>query len=230
MHAATGRLSSRKPNAQQVPRRGDDALALRRLFQAPEGKKLVKADFSAVEMRIMARLSEDETMMSAFKEGQDLHSLTASRISGQPLGRITKAQRDAAKVVNFLLIYGGSAETLQWRALSDYGIVMSLEEAHEAVAKYFDVYLGCSGMAGEADQGDELHPQALLPRFRAGLLRSAPDLHFHSPGPEEGVAQVRCRAQGLEVPALQHTLSRHRRGPHKVGHVRAGDRLSSEDV
>jgi DNA polymerase I len=142
MHAATGRLSCKKPNAQQVPSRGEDGLALRRLFKAPDGKKLVIADFSAIEMRIMAYLSGDETMIRAFQEGQDLHKLTASRISGQPLDEITKPQRDGAKAVNFLLIYGGSAQTLQWHAFADYGVVMSLEEANEAAEKYFEVYSG----------------------------------------------------------------------------------------
>jgi len=142
LQGSTGRLSCRRPNAQQVPRRGEDALALRKLFQAPPGKKLVRADFSTIEMRIMARLSGDQTMIEAFREGQDLHRLTASKISGQPIEQITKEQRDAAKVVNFLLIYGGSAQTLQWRAESDYGVIMSLEEACQAQDKYFEAYSG----------------------------------------------------------------------------------------
>jgi len=142
LQGSTGRLSCRRPNAQQVPKKGDDGLALRRLFQAPPGKKLVNADFSTIEMRIVAYLSGDQTMIEAFREGQDLHRLTASKISGLPLEQISKEQRNAAKVVNFLLIYGGSAETLQWHALSDYGIIMSLEEACQARDKYFEAYSG----------------------------------------------------------------------------------------
>ena len=75
-----GRFSSREPNAQQIPKRGEDALAMRRLFKAPPGKKLIKADFSGIELRIMACLSQDKTMIEAFQAGQDLHKLTASKL------------------------------------------------------------------------------------------------------------------------------------------------------
>lgn len=142
LQSSTGRLSSRKPNAQQMPRRGEDSLAIRRLFKAPPGKRLVKADFSAIELRVMAYLSRDESMLRAFQEGRDLHKLTASKVSGQPLDQITRDQRQAAKCINFLLIYGGSAETLQQCALCDYGVVMSLDEAYEAHVRYFESYPG----------------------------------------------------------------------------------------
>lgn len=142
LQSATGRLSFRKPNAQQLPKRGEGSQEIRKLFRAPPGKKLVKVDFACIEMRIMAYLSGDETIIRAFQDGQDLHMLTASKISGQPLDHITKDQRQAAKIVNFLLIYGGSAETLKQRALFDYGIFMTLEDAREAREKYFEIYSG----------------------------------------------------------------------------------------
>jgi DNA polymerase-1 len=142
LKSATGRLCSCRPNAQQIPSRGDDATVIRKLFKAAPGKKFVKADFSAIELRIMAYLSGDETMQSALQEGQDLHKLTASRVSGLPLEQVTREQRQAAKTINFLLIYGGSAQTLQWRALSDYGNFMSLDEAEEARNKFFATYPG----------------------------------------------------------------------------------------
>lgn len=82
LRSATGRLSSCRPCAQQIPRKGNDAAAIRKLFSASFGKKIVKADFSAVELRIMAYLSGDQTMIKALQEGQDLHRLTASKISG----------------------------------------------------------------------------------------------------------------------------------------------------
>jgi DNA polymerase I len=142
LQASTGRLTSRKPNAQQMPKRGEDASAIRKIFKAPFRKKLVKVDFACIEMRIMAYLSGDETMIKAIQEGQDLHRLTASKIAGQPIQQITEDQRRAAKIINFLLIYGGSAETLQLRAFLDYGIFMSLEEAEDARKRYFEVYSG----------------------------------------------------------------------------------------
>jgi DNA polymerase-1 len=142
LQASTGRLTSRRPNAQQVPIRGDDALAVRRLFLAPPGKKIVKADFSSIELRIIAYLSGDEAMLNAFHDGLDLHKTTASKISGLSLDQVTSDQRQAAKCINYLLIYGGSAETLQRRALFDYGVIMSMDEAKEAQERYFEAYSG----------------------------------------------------------------------------------------
>jgi DNA polymerase I len=140
--SSTGRISSRNPNAQQIPRAGEDAAAIRRLFSPAPGKRYVKADFSAIELRIMACLSGDKAMQEAFQNDIDLHRLTASRISGVPIEQVTDQQRQAAKIMNFLLIYGGSAKTLQWRILSDYGSFISLEEAEEAKEKFFQSYEG----------------------------------------------------------------------------------------
>jgi DNA polymerase I len=137
-----GRFSSRDPNIQQIPKQGEEGLAIRRLFRAPPGKKLIKADLSGIELRIMARLSQDKTMIEAFQAGQDLHKLTASKISGLPIEQITKAQRQGAKAVNFLLIYGGQPELLQRRAKETYGVDLSLEEAKEAHRKFFQTYPG----------------------------------------------------------------------------------------
>ncbi len=138
--STTGRISSRNPNAQQIPRAGDDAPAIRGLFSPAPGKKYVKADFSTIELCIMAYLSGDKAMHEAFRNGIDLHRLTASKISGATIEQVTAQQRQAAKIMNFLLIYGGSAKTLQWRALSDYGVFMSLDEAEEARARFFQNY------------------------------------------------------------------------------------------
>lgn len=140
--STTGRISSRDPNGQQIPRAGDDAPAVRELFVPDEGMRFVKADYSTIELRIMACLSGDSAMQQAFREGADLHRLTASRICGVPLEEVTAQQRQAAKVVNFLLIYGGSARGLQWRALSDCGIFMPLDEAEKAREKFFQTYQG----------------------------------------------------------------------------------------
>ena len=142
IQAATGRFSSREPNAQQIPKRGEDGQAIRKLFRAPPGKKLIKADFSGIELRIMACLSQDKTMLEAFQAGQDLHKLTASKVSGLPIEQITKAQRQGAKAVNFLLIYGGQPELLQRRAKETYGVEMSLEQAQSSHKMFFQAYPG----------------------------------------------------------------------------------------
>ena len=137
-----GRFSSRAPNAQQIPKRGEDGQAMRKLFQAPPGKKLIKADFSGIELRIMARLSNDKTMIEAFQSGQDLHKLTASRLAGVPLDQVTKAQRQSAKSANFGLIYGVSAPRFQENAKNEYGVDMSLEEAEKVRNTFFSTYSG----------------------------------------------------------------------------------------
>jgi DNA polymerase-1 len=142
IQSATGRISSRNPNAQQIPSTGEDAADIRRLFTPAEGKKFVKADFSTIELRIMAWLSGDRVMLEAFKNGVDLHRLTASRISGVPIEQVTQAQRKAAKTMNFLLIYGGSARSLQSRILSDYGIFISSDEAEQARENFLSCYQG----------------------------------------------------------------------------------------
>jgi DNA polymerase-1 len=140
--SVTGRIGSRDPSAHQVPRRGKGAQEIRRLFRASPERKLVRADFSTIEMRIMAFLSGDQTLTCAFQDVLDVHRLTASRISGAPMNEVTSEQRQAAKGVNFLLIYGGSAETLQQRIYYDYGIAMSLDEALEVHERFFETYPG----------------------------------------------------------------------------------------
>jgi len=137
-----GRFSSKAPNAQQIPKRGEDGQAMRKLFKAPPGKKLIKADFSGIELRIMARLSQDKTMIEAFQNGQDLHKLTASRLAGVPLDQVTKAQRQSAKSANFGLIYGVSAPRFKENAKNEYGIEMSLEDAEKVRDAFFSTYPG----------------------------------------------------------------------------------------
>ena len=137
-----GRFSSKAPNAQQIPKRGEDGQAMRKLFKAPPGKKLIKADFSGIELRIMARLSQDKTMIEAFQNGQDLHKLTASRLAGVPLDQVTKAQRQSAKSANFGLIYGVSAPRFRENAKNEYGIEMSLEDAEKVRDAFFSTYPG----------------------------------------------------------------------------------------
>lgn len=139
---STGRISSRRPNAQQIPRTGEDAPAIRKLFMPQAKRRFVKADFSTIELRIMARLSGDKAMEDAFRDGVDLHRLTASKIGGGPPEDVTDSQRQAAKIMNFLLIYGGSAKSLQWRILSDYGVFISSDEAEEAKERFFQTYEG----------------------------------------------------------------------------------------
>jgi DNA polymerase-1 len=133
----TGRFSCSNPNLQQIPKKEE----FRELFEAPEGRVLIAADFSGIELRIMAWLSQDERMIQAFQEGIDLHRLTASAVTGKEISEVTNEERQAAKAINFALIYGGSAKTLRNYARVIYGVEMSIEEAERAVKTFFANYL-----------------------------------------------------------------------------------------
>jgi DNA polymerase-1 len=138
--STTGRMSCKDPNAQQIPRTGEGARAVRKLILPAPGKRFVKGDFSTIELCIMACLSQDQAMQEAFSGGLDLHRLTASRIGGKAMEEVSAEERQAAKIMNFLLIYGGSAKTLQYRVQSDLGIRMSTDEAEEAKESFFQAY------------------------------------------------------------------------------------------
>jgi DNA polymerase I-like protein with 3'-5' exonuclease and polymerase domains len=139
--AATGRMSSSKPNGQQIPKRGDGKI-FRTLFKAKPGMKLVKVDYAAIEMRVMAALSNDKSMIDAIANGVDLHKLTASKTSGKEMSEVTKEDRQRAKAVNFGLIYGMSAPTLKKYAWFNYGVRMTEEEAVQTRNAFFNSYTG----------------------------------------------------------------------------------------
>jgi DNA polymerase-1 len=107
--AATGRLSSTDPNLQNIPVRSEEGRRIRQAFIAPKGYKMMAADYSQVELRIMAHLSEDESLLKAFSDGVDVHRATASEVFGVPLDEVSSERRRAAKAINFGLIYGMSA-------------------------------------------------------------------------------------------------------------------------
>ena len=129
--AATGRLSSSDPNLQNIPIRTELGRRIRRAFIPRAGNVLVSADYSQIELRVLAHLSQDEALMEAFNEGQDIHAVTASVVFNIPLEAVTPDQRRAAKVANFGVLYGLSASGLQ----RDLG--MPLDEAKQFIANYF---------------------------------------------------------------------------------------------
>lgn len=130
--AATGRLSSQDPNLQNIPIRTEMGRSIRRAFVAPEGKKLVSADYSQIELRIMAHLSEDPVLIRAFNDGIDVHSQTASEVFDLPLSEVGATERRVAKAVNYGLIYGQSEFGLG-RALG-----IPRKEARHYITKYFE--------------------------------------------------------------------------------------------
>jgi DNA polymerase-1 len=133
---ATGRLSSSDPNLQNIPIRTEEGRRIRQAFVAPLGHKLVAADYSQIELRIMAHLSNDKSLLDAFNQGLDIHRATAAEVMGVTLGEVTSDMRRAAKAVNFGLIYGMSAFGLA-RQLG-----VSREEAKAYIDRYFHRYPG----------------------------------------------------------------------------------------
>ena len=136
--AKTGRYSSNSPNFQNWPREG----GMREMVVAPEGYTFIDADYGAMELRIMAVYANDRIMLDAFNNGHDLHRLTASVIAGIPVDQVTSEQRQAAKAVNFGLIYGTGPEGLQRSAKSSYNVDMTLDEAKQSKAIFLETYAG----------------------------------------------------------------------------------------
>ncbi|MGI5930638.1 DNA polymerase I [Pseudoflavonifractor sp.] len=133
---ATGRLSSTEPNLQNIPVRTELGAELRKMFVAPAGKVLVDADYSQIELRLLAHIAGDEHMIEAFRTGEDIHTVTAAQVFGVPVDQVTKHMRSSAKAVNFGIVYGISAFSLS----QDIGV--PTYEAKEYIEKYFARFSG----------------------------------------------------------------------------------------
>ncbi|NRD72044.1 DNA polymerase I [Shewanella sp. VB17] len=129
-NAATGRLSSSEPNLQNIPIRTEEGRRIRHAFIAQEGKKILAADYSQIELRIMAHLSQDSGLLTAFAEGKDIHKATAAEVFDVDFSEVTTEQRRRAKAVNFGLIYGMSA----------FGLARQLDIPRVEAQKYIDTY------------------------------------------------------------------------------------------
>ncbi len=127
---ATGRLSSSDPNLQNIPVRNEEGRRIRQAFIAPKGYKIVAADYSQIELRIMAHLSKDEGLLNAFAAGKDIHRATAAEVFGLSLDNVTTEQRRSAKAINFGLIYGMSA----------FGLARQLGIPRGEAQRYMDLY------------------------------------------------------------------------------------------
>jgi len=128
--ASTGRLSSSEPNLQNIPIRSEEGRRIRQAFVAPAGYTLLAADYSQIELRIMAHLSGDPGLLQAFASGEDVHRATASEVFGVPLDQVSNEQRRSAKAINFGLIYGMSA----------FGLGRQLNIGRNAAQEYVDLY------------------------------------------------------------------------------------------
>ena len=166
--AATGRLSSDNPNLQNIPVRTENGRRVRRGFIARPGKLLLSADYSQVELRLLAHFSQDPTMIQAFKEDKDIHVQTAAEVMGLPLDRVGPAERSKAKTVNFGLIYGqssfGLAKTLR----------ISRQEAREYIITYFERFGRIKNYLDSLKEYCETYGHA---KTLFGRKRFLPDIH-----------------------------------------------------
>ncbi len=128
---ATGRISSTEPNLQNIPTRFELGKQVRKIFKPEKGKVYIDADYSQIELRVLAHMSEDTHMVQAFKEGQDIHRQAASKVFKTPMEEVTKEQRSNAKAVNFGIVYG----------ISDFGLGEQLGISRKIAKKYIEEYL-----------------------------------------------------------------------------------------
>ena len=133
---ATGRISSTEPNLQNIPTRIELGKQLRKVFKPADGYLFIDADYSQIELRVLAHISQDEHMLEAFRNGEDIHKQAASKVLGIPIEEVTKEQRSKAKAVNFGIVYG----------ISDFGLAeqigVSRKEAKQYIEQYLEKYSG----------------------------------------------------------------------------------------
>ena len=128
---ATGRISSTEPNLQNIPTRQELGRQIRKAFKPAEGKVYIDADYSQIELRVLAHISEDENMIQAFNNGEDIHKQAASKVFNIPIEEVTKEQRSSAKAVNFGIVYG----------ISDFGLANQLGVSNKKAKEYIEQYL-----------------------------------------------------------------------------------------
>ncbi len=164
----TGRLSSAEPNLQNIPVRSEKGKELRRFFVADEGCVLIDADYSQIELRILAHVADDETLINAFRNGEDIHTVTASQVFGVPAEFVTGEMRKRAKAVNFGIIYG----------IGDYSLSQDLKIPKKVAAEYIKSYLAkYSGVSEylEATKRDARENGFVRTMF--GRIRHVPEIN-----------------------------------------------------
>ena len=132
----TGRISSTEPNMQNIPARTELGRQMRRFFVAKDGYVLIDADYSQIELRILAHLANDKRMIAAFNDGADIHAITASEVFGVPLEMVSHEMRTRAKAINFGIVYGIGAFSLS----QDIGVTVA--QASDYIKNYLETYSG----------------------------------------------------------------------------------------
>ena len=206
---ATGRLSSTEPNLQNIPTRTPLGSELRRMFVPENGNVLVDADYSQIELRLLAHIAGDETMQRAFLSGEDIHTVTASQVFGVPVEDVTKQMRSHAKAVNFGIVYGISAFSLA----QDIGV--SVYEAKEYIQSYLERFSGVRRYM------TEIVEKAKEQGYVETLLHRRRDL------PELTASNFATRSFGERV-ALNMPIQGTAADVMKLAMVRVFDRLSRE--
>ncbi|MEO7710119.1 MAG: DNA polymerase I, partial [Caldimonas sp.] len=216
--AVTGRLSSNDPNLQNIPIRTAEGRRVREAFIAPEGSVILSADYSQIELRIMAHISSDAGLLRAFSDGIDVHRATAAEVFGAPLGEVSSEQRRYAKVINFGLIYGMSAFGLA----ANLGIERSAATAY--IERYFARYPGVKRYM------DETRASAIERGYVETLFGRRVHLpEIRKPGPRKSAAErqaINAPMQGtaadlikLAMIAVQETLDREQRATRMIMQV-----------
>ena len=168
-----GRMSCTKPNIQNLPR----TETYRSCITAEPGSCIVKADYSQIELRIAAVIAQDAAMLAAYRDGQDLHTITAARLLGVAPEQVTSDNRQLAKAVNFGLLYGMGAPRLQTYARQNYRVSLTLKEAEQYRHRFFAAYAGLAALAPR----DGRHPADGNPHAgRSTSVRS----HVVHPAPQ----------------------------------------------
>jgi DNA polymerase-1 len=199
--AATGRFSCSDPNLQQMPR----TAVFRRCFMAPPGSKLVIADYSQIELRVMAELSGDPRMLAAYQAGEDLHTLTAALLLDKAMDLVTPAERQAAKAVNFGLIYAMGAEGLRAYAQHSYEVTLTLEQAQSFREHFFAAYTGVAEWQQQIREAMPLTESRTLSGRRRQWVEPPRIAALYNTPVQGGAADIIKRALGLLPQALQGT-------------------------
>jgi DNA polymerase-1 len=199
--AATGRFSCSDPNLQQMPR----TAGFRQCFIAPPGSRLVIADYSQIELRVMAELSGDPRMLAAYQAGEDLHTLTAALLLNKAMDQVTRAERQAAKAVNFGLIYAMGAEGLQSYAQHSYEVTLTLEEARSFRERFFAAYGGIAEWQQQIREALPLTESRTLSGRRRQWVEPPRIAALYNTPVQGGAADIIKRALGLLPQALEGT-------------------------
>ena len=199
--AATGRLSSSDPNLQNIPIRTEEGRKVRKAFIAPPGKKIVAADYSQIELRIMAHLSNDEGLLHAFRHGEDVHRATAAEVFDVTLDQVSGEQRRSAKAINFGLIYGMSA----------FGLAKQLDIGRQQAQAYIDRYF--ARYPGVKTYMDSIRAQAAEDGFVETLFGRRlylPDIRAKNPMLRQAAERTAINApmQGTAADIIKRAMIR----------------------